>query len=494
MSAFTQRLRPLAAWLVGPSSSRRQRVACGVMWLAAGDGLGAILGFVKLGIIARLLAPADFGLFAIALLTTGWLEYLTDLSFRDALIRHQDDVAPYIDTVWTAQILRGAVIASIIAGSAPLVAGYYDVPLAMAAMPLLAIEVMVRAVANPATVYLRKNLDLRRDILWRLAGPIAGLIAGVALAVLLRNALALIVSVLVASVAQTIASYWIRPYRPRLSFDSGHARELIGFGQRCFWLRLIGLLNWYVDTLVVSKVLGLTVTGQYQMAGRLATAPGSTIGGPIHGVMFPAFSGLASLEHHRDALRRTLAVVLSVALPLALGVTIFSPLIVGVLLGPGWAEVPALLSVLAWLTVTLPASHVLNALFMALDRIELDIWANATRAAILVSLMYPAVTSQGALGAAAVTTASAVVGLLCQVVLAARLVGLSPTALLPCLRGGLLASLPLILVWIGVGSGVSAGGITAAVSVGTVSAVIGLSSAWRVFATNSPVRPLEGVK
>ena len=335
MSAFTQRLRPLAAWLVGPSSSRRQQVACGVMWLAAGDGLGAILGFVKLAIIARLLAPADFGLFAIALLTTGWLEYLTDLSFRDALIRHQDDVAPYIDTVWTAQILRGAVIASIIAGSAPLVAGYYDVPLAMAAMPLLAIEVMVRAVANPATVYLRKNLDLRRDILWRLAGPIAGLIAGVALAVLLRNALALFVSVLVASVAQTIASYWIRPYRPRLSFDSGHARELIGFGQRCFWLRLIGLLNWYVDTLVVSKVLGLTVTGQYQMAGRLATAPGSTIGGPIHGVMFPAFSGLASLEHHRDALRRTLAVVLSVALPLALGVTIFSPLIVGVLLGPG---------------------------------------------------------------------------------------------------------------------------------------------------------------
>jgi O-antigen/teichoic acid export membrane protein len=464
------------------------------MWLAAGDGFSAMLGFVKLAIIARLLAPADFGLLAIALLTTGWLEYLTDPSFRDALIRHQDDVAPYIDTVWTAQILRGAAIASVIAGSAPLVARYYDVPLAMAAMPLLAIEVMVRAVANPATVYLRKNLDLMRDILWRLAGPIAGLIAGVALAVLLRNALALFVSVLVASVAQTIASYWIRPYRPRLSFNSGHARELIGFGQRCFWLRSIGLLNWYVDTLVVSKVLGLTITGEYQMAGRLATAPGSTIGGPIHGVMFPAFSGLTSLEHHRDALRRTLAVVLSVTLPLALGVSIFSPLIVSVLLGPGWAEVPALLSVLAWLTVTLPASHVLNALFMALDRIDLDIWANATRAAILVSLIYPAVTSHGALGAAVVTTASAAVCLLGQVVLASRLVGLSPTALLPCLRGGLLAALPLILVWIGIASAVSAGGITAAVFVGTLSAVIGLSSAWRIFATSSPVLPLEGVK
>jgi len=494
VSALTRHLRPVAAWLVGPASSRRQRVATGVMWLAAGDGLSALLGFVKLAIVARLLTPADFGLFAIALLTTGWLEYLSDLSFRDALIRHQEDVAPYIDTVWTAQILRGAAIAVIIAGSAPLVTRYYDVPLAMVAMPLLALEVMVRAVANPATVYLRKNLDLMRDILWRLAGPITGLIAGVALAVLLRNALALFVSVLVASIAQTIASYWIRPYRPQLSLDSGHARELIGFGRRCFGLRLVGLVNWYADTLVVSKVLGLTVTGEYQMAGRLATAPGSTIGGPIHAVMFPAFSGLVSLEHHRDALRRTLAVVLSVTLPLALSVTIFSPLIVGVLLGPGWAEVPALLSVLAWLSVTLPASHVLNALFMALDRVDLDIWANGARAAIVVSLIYPAVTSHGALGAAAVTTASAVGCLLCQVFLASHLVGLRPTALLPCLRGGLLASLPLLAVWIGLGSAITASGIVAALLVGSASAVIGLSSAWRIFATRSITLPLEGVK
>src|SRR5207245_7231982 len=111
---------------------------------------------------------------------------------------------------------------------------------------------------------------------------------------------------------------------------------------------------------------------------------------------------------------------------------------------------------LAWRTVTLPAGHVLNALFMALDRVGLDIWATATRAAILVALIYPAVTTYGALGAAAVTTASAVVGLLCQLLLASRLVGLRPSELLPCLRGGLLASLPLVVVWISMGS--SAGG------------------------------------
>jgi O-antigen/teichoic acid export membrane protein len=494
VSALIRHLRPLVGWLVDRSSSRRQQVASGVVWLAAGDGLGAILGFVKLAIIARLLAPADFGLFAIALLTTSMLEYLTELSFRDALIRHRDDVAPYIDTVWTAQILRGAAIAAVIAASTPFVARYYDVPLAMVALPLLAVEVMVRSVANPATVYLRKNLDLMRDILWRLAGPIAGLIAGVTLAVLLRNALALFVSVLVASTAQTLASYWIRPYRPRLALDARPGRELVGFGYRCFWLRVVGLVNWYADTLVVTRLLGLTVTGQYQMAGRLATAAGVAIGGPLHGVMFPAFSGLPGVEHHRDALRRTLAVVLSVTLPLALGVSIFSPLIIGVLLGPGWAEVPALLSVLAWLTVTLPAGHVLNALFMALDRVGLDIWATATRAAILVALIYPAVTTYGALGAAAVTTASAVVGLLCQLLLASRLVGLRPSELLPCLRGGLLASLPLVVVWISMGSAVSAGGIVTAVFVGTLSAVIGLSSAWKIFTTGSAVLPLEGVK
>lgn len=481
MSALARRVRSGVMWLVQPSPSLRGQVARGVIWLSGGDAVAAILGFIKLAVFARLLSATDFGLFAIALMVSVWLEYLTELGFRDALIRQQDDIAPYIDAVWTAQLLRGGVIAVVIAASAPLVAWYYDAPLAATGMQLLATDIMVRALANPTTVYLRKNLDLMRDILWRLSGPLAGLLGGVVVALLLRNALALFCSVLAASIVQTIASYWIRPYRPRLSLDYGRARDLIGFGHRCFWLRVVSLLNWNLDTLVVGKVLGLTVTGHYQMAFRLSSVPGSVIGAPIHGVMFPAFSNLAGPQHQREALVRTLAIVLCITLPMALGLALFSPLIVRVLLGPGWGGVPALLSVLACFAVTLPAGHVLNALFMALDRVELDIRAAAFRATVLVLLIYPAVMSLGSLGAAWIAATAAVAGLVCQGFLAARLLSLRPVTLLACARGGALACLPLILAWATIGTAPSPSGIVVSLAFGAVSGAIGLTAAWRVF-------------
>ena len=69
---------------------------------------------------------------------------------------------------------------------------------------------------------------------------------------------------------------------------------------------------------------------------------------------------------------------------------------------------------------------------------------------------------------------------------------LNPTGWLT--MSALLASLPLLAVWIGLGSAITASGIVAALLVGSASAVIGLSSAWRIFATRSITLPLEGVK
>src|SRR4029453_2973503 len=109
--------------------------------------------------------------------------------------------------------LRGLVIAALVVGAGPVVAWYYETPAVAFGMYLVAANIVVRALTNPATVYLRKSLDLMRDVTWRLAGPVAGLVSGIALALLLQNAWALFYSLLAASVAQTVASFVSYPYR-----------------------------------------------------------------------------------------------------------------------------------------------------------------------------------------------------------------------------------------------------------------------------------------
>ena len=472
--------------------SLRQQVARGALWLLAGDGATAALSFIKVAVMARVLSATDFGLFGLALLVSGWCEYLTELGFRDALIQRQGEISSYLDTVWTAQVLRGLVIAALVVGAGPVVAWYYDTPAVAFGMYLVAANIVVRALTNPATVYLRKSLDLMRDVTWRLAGPVAGLVSGIALAVLLQNAWALFYSLLIASVAQTVASFVSYPYRPRFRFARTQAHDLLRFGHQLFWLRVVSMINWSIDSTVVSKVLGLTATGHYQMAGRLASLPGTAIGAPLHGVMFPALSKVDDPARRRAVLAQTLQIVLAITMPLALSLAVFSPLIVRLVFGAGWADAATIAAILSCFVVALPMSNILNAYFMATRRVDLDTRAAVVRAVIQVVLIYPAAVYWGVAGVAAVAAVSFVISVGYELALAADLARLRLAELRSCLNGGLLASLPLVLAWPFVSLELSVSTVAIALALATTSIAIGAAAAHSVF--SRPLASAGGVE
>ena len=468
--------------MVTPARSVRRQVANGVFWLAGGSGATAALGALKIAIIARLLSPTDFGLFGLALLFSGWVEHLTELGFRDALIRKQGEVDSYLDTVWTAQLLRGLAIAALVLAAAPLVAWYYDTAALSFGMSLVSINVVVRSLTNPATVHLRKSLDLGREVAWRISGPVAGLVSGVVLAWFLRNAWALFYALLIASVAQTVASYVSYPYRPRFRLARGQAYDLLRFGHQLFWLRIVGLVNWSIDGFVISKVLGLTDVGRYAMGARLARLTGTVIGSPLHGVMFPALSKVTDPGRQRAALVQTLTAVLAITMPLALSLATFAHVAVPIFLGAGWASIAAITAVQACFIVTLPLGNVLNAYFMARHRIDLDTRAAIGRTVMLLLATYPAVIYWGIPGVTAVVTLSSVVTVVYQLVLAARLAQLQWAEVRGCFTGGLVASLPLCLAWPFVPVEVSTPAIVVAVAVAGTALAIGAAFARAIYA------------
>ena len=467
--------------LVPRAQSLRQQVARGALWLLAGDGATAALSFAKIAIMARLLAASDFGLFGLALLFSGWCEQLTELGFRDALIQKRGEIQSYLDTLWTAELLRGLAIAALVVGASPLVAWYYDTATLALGMQLVAINVVIRSLTNPATVHLRKNLALMQDVTWRLAGPVAGLVSGIVLAVVLQNAWALFYSMLAASVAQVVASYVTYPYRPAFRIARSRAQDLLRFGHQLFWLRIVSLINWSIDSTVVSKVLGLTATGHYQVAARLARLPGTAIGAPLHGVMFPALSNLENPARQRAALARALNIVLAITMPLAVSLAAFSHLIVPVVLGAHWADAASIAAILSVFIVTLPTSNILNAYFMATRRVDLDTRAAIVRAGMQLALIYPAVVYGGLAGVAAVAAASSVVSVGCQLAFAAGLAGLRLAELRSCLHGGMLACVPLVLAWRFVPVEVSVSALAIAFVVAAAALAIGGAAAHSLF-------------
>jgi O-antigen/teichoic acid export membrane protein len=98
------------------------------MWVFALRVLDKGLGLIRLVILARLLAPNDFGLFGIALLAMSALETFSQTGFQTALVQKQGDITPYLDNAWTVSVIRGTFLFIILFLSAPYIALFFNTP------------------------------------------------------------------------------------------------------------------------------------------------------------------------------------------------------------------------------------------------------------------------------------------------------------------------------------------------------------------------------
>lgn len=79
-------------------------------WAFGLRGAERLLGFARTIILARLLAPSDFGLFGIAVLALATVEQLSQTGIRAALIQRADHSPSELDTAWTIQVIRGFIL------------------------------------------------------------------------------------------------------------------------------------------------------------------------------------------------------------------------------------------------------------------------------------------------------------------------------------------------------------------------------------------------
>ncbi len=424
------------------------RVARGGIWLAIGGVTARLASFGKLAVLGRLLTPADFGLVAMGFVVMRWVEYVTQTGVKDALIRTRTDIGPYLDTAWTVQLFRSALIAVAVFAGAPVAAWVFATPAVQPIVHAVAVVILLRGLTNPAIVYLPRELDFRREVMWRLSGTLAGLVVAVAVALVWRSVWALVISVGAAQAVETAVSYWIMPYRPHIRLDRGRARELLAFGKWIFFWNFLTLCGSYVDTIVIGRSLGAAELGFYQVASQLAFATIAALGTYSHGVMFPAFSKLQESKDVGRALVRTLTLMSAVALPIACFITVFAGPLVRIVAGPQWMGIVPCVRILAWAGAATALAAAVAPLFQATGSAHVPVWTSVVKLLVLCVLLYPLVVAFGIVGGATAVAVAGGVELICSATLVTRRIGQSVGGLVAAARISAIACLPFAAAWI----------------------------------------------
>lgn len=313
------------------------RVARSAGWIIGGRFVMGLFGFLNTIIVARLLAPEDFGVIAVGLTAMQILVNLSDIGVSQAVIRFRDADRNDLDTLFTLSAIRGVLIAAVLCAAAPFAATFYGdarvfwVFLGVAAFPLLT------GLVNPRFYEFERLLDYSKEFIAAVINKLAGVIVSIVIAVIFKSYWAIILGLATNGLVQLGLSYLMRPYRPRFSIAS--LRKVLGFSG---WLTGVGLmsaLNNKLDPLVLARAAGVTGAGHYFMGLQLAELPTREIAFPATRAIYP---GLAELQEDpsraNQAFLKGVEAMAAIAVPAAIGFAFVAIDLVPLLLGAKWID------------------------------------------------------------------------------------------------------------------------------------------------------------
>ena len=349
-----------------------------------------VLGLASTLVLARVLAPADFGLLAMATTFAVAVEALSQLGLQDALVRHPDGDA-LRDTAFTLQLCRAAATAMVVAAAAPAAAWWFAEPRLTQVLLALAAAALMAGAENIGIVAFRRDMRFDRQFAL-LSGPrLLQVAVTIPLALALQNYWALLAGIVASRLARTAMTYVVHPYRPRLRLSGW--RTLAGFSLWTWATSVAGLVWDRCDPFVLGPRIGAGRLGVYLQALELASLPTTELVVPATEALF---AGLASAQRRGDSvahLAPTVALALLMGiLPLIITISSSAGYIVAVLLGPRWAEAQGLVAILAWQGVVAPFAHVVGVTLVAGGRMRRNFVANVAASAIKLTALVTTVS------------------------------------------------------------------------------------------------------
>lgn len=326
----------------------RDRAAGGAALLGARGLFIYAFGVVANVALARLLAPRDFGIFALGMAVVLAGTLLAEGGFGGALIKREEP--PRHAELAAVQALQLGVTVAVAA-----VAGIAAIPLGrdVELIFVMALSLPIAILRAPTMLVLERRLDYRliatADVIEALVfyGAAIAMVAaglgvwGLALAVVLRAA---------AGTATLLLAGPLGPVAPRWSWPD--VRPLVGFGVKLQAGSIAAVAREQLVNVGVGAVAGLGTLGVWALAWRVMQVP-ALLFQTVGRVAFPAMSRL--LGAGRDAgpvLERQVAAVAAATGIVVAGLVGFAPAL-PTIVGDDWGDVPA---VLLWSGVALVIS------------------------------------------------------------------------------------------------------------------------------------------
>ena len=332
---------------------------------------GIVIGLGMTMTAARMLTPADFGVFAVGMSLVMLIDVLRDFGTGSYLVQLEALERSAVRSAFTVScIISGSCAAALALAAIPL-GRFYDEPGVGNVVLVLSAALLLNPFLTPATAMLRRQMAFDRLAMINVASGLGQFGTLVLLASLGQGYMAMAWAGLVAVLLRILGANIVQPmpwaFRPTLV----GWRDILSFGA---WSTATGIVNVIHDTLpqlIIGRVLGTVPVGLFGRAQTVCQLPDKLIASALHPIVLPA---LAEHAQRGGSLKEPyllgLSYMAAVYVPAMVCLALLAEPIVGILLGPQWGEVPTLVRMMAMGLVWLFPAFLTYPMLVALGRIR----------------------------------------------------------------------------------------------------------------------------
>ncbi|MBR5282464.1 MAG: lipopolysaccharide biosynthesis protein [Alistipes sp.] len=342
------------------SQSLKDKTVNGVLWSSVERFSTQGIQFIFSILIARLLAPSDYGVVAMLGIFLGVSQAFIDSGFSSAIIRKKDRTDVDMSTVYYFNIAVAIFFYLALWFASPYIAAFYDIPLLETITKVVSSTLVISAFAGIHGAQLSININFKTRAKISIACVCSTGIVGLLMAYKGYGVWALVVQSVVGSLLNTILLWYFVRWKPLLVFSMKSFKDMFSFGSRMLASGLLDTLYNNVYTIVIGKVFSPTILGLYGKANSLASFPSSNLTGVLQSVTFPVLCKIQDQDERlKAAYRQMIRISAFVIFPLMVGLAAVAEPFIRIVFTDKWEGAIILLQIVCFAMMWYPI-HAIN--------------------------------------------------------------------------------------------------------------------------------------
>lgn len=317
----------------------RNSVLGSFFWKLCERFLSQGIAFVTSLILARMLAPEDYGVIGIVMVFTNLSAVFINSGFATALIQKKDADDRDFSTMFYCSLGCSVLIYAVLFFAAPYIADFYDNADLVTILRVYALQVPLSVYQSIQMAYISRHMLFRKVFISSAINAVISGTVGIGAAYAGLGVWALVIQYLLGTVTNSIVISFLIPWRPKLLFSKTAAKRLMSYGSKILAADLSGTFFVEVRSLIIGKVYTSADLAYYNKGMQIPQLLTNNLSSVMVSVMFPTLANHSDdLQQVKMMARRSIRILAYVLVPCMFGLAaVMKPLIV-FLLTEKWAQ------------------------------------------------------------------------------------------------------------------------------------------------------------